>query len=235
MLSLWSLCSRSLVYSSSVEESVRLKEDHMKDINSTGVRLPIFVLDSKVVAETDVVAESVEDMFPSFKCMVPCNGPWRDGDHGIHTQWQGMAFKKCIYEIKRARGEQMTSWINRSDEALMDMRKKLATAPAANSSESTMIPPQIQGWLLLHRARLRDQDIVGVITMTGCSLNIKLVEKSLLDLFTDDVLKSVDRSHGKDSGNPRKQHAFEAIEERFQRTTTTRISMRTSAKTMIRT
>ena len=128
-------------------------------------------------------------------------------------QEEGMAFKKYIYEIKRARGQSMTSWINRSDEALMDMRKKLATAPGANSSESPMIPPQIQGWLLLHRARLRDQDIVGVMTMTGGSLNIKLVEKSLLDLFTDDVLQSVDRSHGKDSGNPRKQHAFEAIEE----------------------
>ena len=63
MLSLWSLCSRSLMYSSSVEESARLKEDHMKDINSTVVRLPIFVLDSKIVAETDVVAESVENMF----------------------------------------------------------------------------------------------------------------------------------------------------------------------------
>ena len=67
MLSLWSLCSRSLMYSSSVEESARLKEDHIKDINSTVVRLPIFVLDSKIVAETEVVAESVEDMFPSFK------------------------------------------------------------------------------------------------------------------------------------------------------------------------
>ena len=33
------------------------------------VRLPIFVLDSKIVAETHVVAESVEKMFPSFKCM----------------------------------------------------------------------------------------------------------------------------------------------------------------------
>ena len=70
------------MYSSSVEESVRLKENHMKDINSTVVRLPSFVLDSKTVAETDVVAESVEDMFPSFKCMVFCNGPGRDGDHG---------------------------------------------------------------------------------------------------------------------------------------------------------
>ena len=40
MLSFWSLCSRSLMYSSSVEESVLLKEDHMKDINSTVVRLP---------------------------------------------------------------------------------------------------------------------------------------------------------------------------------------------------
>ena len=128
-------------------------------------------------------------------------------------QEEGMAFKKYIYDIKRAKGESMTSWINRSDEALMDMRKKLATAPGANSSESTMIPPQIQGWLLLHRARLRDQDIVGVMTMTGGSLNVKLVEKALLDLLTDDVLQSVDRSHGNDVGNPRKQHAFEAVEE----------------------
>ena len=109
-------------------------------------------------------------------------------------QEEGMALKKCIYEIKRARGEPMTSWVNRSDEALMDTRKKLG----ANSSESTMIPPQIQGWLLLHRARLRDQDIVVVMTMTGGSLNIKLVAKSLLDLFTDVVLQSVDRYHGKD-------------------------------------
>ena len=44
-------------------------------------------------------------------------------------------------------------------------------------------------------------------------MNIKIVEKSLLDLLTDDVFQSVDRSHGKDSGNPRKQHAFEAVEE----------------------
>ena len=44
-------------------------------------------------------------------------------------QEEGMAFKKYIYEIKRARSESMTSWINRSDEALMDTRKKLATAP----------------------------------------------------------------------------------------------------------
>ena len=127
-------------------------------------------------------------------------------------QEEGMAFTKYIHEIKRARGESMTSWINRSDGALMDMRKKLASALGANSSESTMIPPQIQGWLLLHRARLRYQDIVVVMTMTGGSLNIELVEKSLLDLFTD-VLQSVDRSHGKDSGNTRKQHAFVAIEE----------------------
>ena len=51
-----------------------------------------------------------------------------------------MTLKKKIYEIKRARGDFMTSWINRSDEALMDMRKKLATAPGAKSSDSTMIP-----------------------------------------------------------------------------------------------
>ena len=104
MLSFWLLCSRSLMYSSSVEELVLLKEDHKKDINSTAVRLPIFVLDSKTVAEADVVAESGEDMFPSFKCMVTCDGPSRTGNHETHTQWRGMAFKKYINEIKRATG-----------------------------------------------------------------------------------------------------------------------------------
>ena len=79
----------------------------------------------------------------------------------------------------------MTIWINRSDEALMDMRKKWA-------SEQAMIPPQIQGWLLLHRARLRDQAIVGVMIATGGSLSVKLVEKSLLGLSTDGVLQSVE-------------------------------------------
>ena len=49
--------------------------------------------------------------------------------------------------------------------------------------------------------------------MTGGRLNIKLVETSLLDLFTDDVFQSVDRSHGKDFENPREQHAFKAVEE----------------------
>ena len=49
--------------------------------------------------------------------------------------------------------------------------------------------------------------------MTGGSQNIKFVEKSLFDLFTHDVVQSVHRSRGKDSGNPRKQRAFEAIEE----------------------
>ena len=87
MLSFSSLFSPSLMYSSSVEELVLLKEAHKRDINSTG-KIPIFVLDSKIVAEADVFAESVEDMFPSFKCMVPCNG--------LHTQWQGKAFKKYI-------------------------------------------------------------------------------------------------------------------------------------------
>ena len=70
-----------------------------------------------------------------------------------------------------------------------------------------MIPPQIQGWLLLPQ---------GEIEKSGhcwSSLNIKLVETSLLDLFTDDVFQSVDRPHGKDSGNPRKQHAYDAVEE----------------------
>ena len=85
----------------------------------------------------------------------------------------------------------MTSWINRPDEALTYMRKKLATVPGANSSEPTMTSPQIQGWLHLHRARLRDQDIIGVITITGGSLSVKLFEKSLLDLFTDDLRPSV--------------------------------------------
>ena len=136
-------------------------------------------------------------------------------DGGIRRpQKECMAFKKYICEIKRAKGESMTSWINSSDEALMEMSKKLATAPGSNSSESTMIPPQIQGKLLLHRARSRDQDIVCVMTMTGGSLNVKLVEKALLDLFTEDVLQSVDRSHGKDAVSPPR------LLKNFQRTTT---------------
>ena len=51
----------------------------------------------------------------------------------LTLKWQGVSFKKYIFEIKRARGESMTSWISRSDGALMDMRKKLATALGANS------------------------------------------------------------------------------------------------------
>ena len=51
------------------------------------------------------------------------------------------------------------------------------------------------------------------MTMTGGNLNVKLVEKALLDLFTDDVLQSVDRSRGRDVGNPRKKHAFEAVQK----------------------
>ena len=38
-------------------------------------------------------------------------------------QEEGMALKRYIHEVKRARVESMTSWINISDEALMDMRK----------------------------------------------------------------------------------------------------------------
>ena len=158
MLSLWSLCSRSLMYSSSVEESARLNEDHMKDFNSTVVRLPIFVLDSKIVAETDVVV-SMFQVYGALQWSLEGRGPW-DSHSVARNGIQEVRDQTC------ERGESMTSWINRSDEALMDMRKKLATAPGTNSSESTMIPPQIQGWLLLHRARLRDQDIVGVMTMT---------------------------------------------------------------------
>ena len=48
-------------------------------------------------------------------------------------QEEGMAFRKSFDEIKRVRGESITSWINRSDEALMDMSMKLASAPGANS------------------------------------------------------------------------------------------------------
>ena len=49
--------------------------------------------------------------------------------------------------------------------------------------------------------------------MAGGSLKVKLVEKAYLDLFTEDALQSVDRSHGKVAGNLRKQHDFEAVEE----------------------
>ena len=65
--------------------------------------------------------------------------------------------------------------------------------------------------------------------MTGGSLNIKLVEKSLLDLFTDDVLQSVDRSHGKDSGILESSMLLRQL-KRFQWTMTTPISMRTPVK-----
>ena len=214
MLSFWSLCSRSLMYSSSVEELVLLKEDHQKDINSTVVRLPIFVLGSKIVSLRQMWLLSLSRtcfQVSSVWCFATVLGGTET--MGLTLNGKEWHSRSTSTRSKRARGESVTSWINRSDEALMDMRKKLATAPGANSSESTMIPPQIQGWLLLHRARLRDQDIVGVMTITGGSLNIKLVEKSLLDLFTDDVLQSVDRFHGKDSGNPRTQHAFEEVEE----------------------
>ena len=110
-----------------------------------------------------------------------------------------MAFKNYTFEIKRAKSESMTCWINRSDEALMDMRKKLASAPGANSSESTRIPPQIQGWLatssqsesaMSRHCWSHDHD--------KRQSEYQTVEESLLDLFTDDVFQFVDRSHGKD-------------------------------------
>ena len=129
-------------------------------------------------------------------------------------QEEGMAFKNCTYEIKRARDESMTSWINRSDEALMDMRKKPASAFGEISSESSMIPPQIQGWLATssQSESTRSGHCWSHDHDKG-SLSVELVEESLLDLFTDDVFQSVDRSHGKDSENFPKQRTFEAIEE----------------------
>ena len=81
----------------------------------------------------------------------------------------------------------------------MDMRKKLATAHGARSSESAMIPPQIQGWLLLHRARLRDQDIVGVMTMKGG----KLEHQTCTPMMSSSQLIAL----------MAKQHAFEADED----------------------
>ena len=60
MFSFRSLFSRSLMYSSPVEELVLTGE------------VPTLLLGSKTVAEADVVAESAEDMFPSFKCVVFC-------------------------------------------------------------------------------------------------------------------------------------------------------------------
>ena len=54
------------MYSSSVEELVLLKEDHKKDVNSTEVQLQFLFLTARL-SQKDVVAESVEDMFPSFK------------------------------------------------------------------------------------------------------------------------------------------------------------------------
>ena len=51
MLSFWSLCSRSLMYSSSVEELVLLKITRKTSIQLWFVSN--FVLDSKIVAEAD--------------------------------------------------------------------------------------------------------------------------------------------------------------------------------------
>ena len=83
-----------------------------------------------------------------------------------------------------------------------------STSWDGDPEESTMTPPQTQGWLLLDRARLHDQDIVGVMTMTENSLNVKRVEKALLGLVTNDVLQTVDRS-----GSARRPQAFEAVLE----------------------
>ena len=66
-------------------------------------------------------------------------------------------------------------------------------------------------------------------------MNNKLVEKSLLDLFTDDVLQSINRSHGKGFWKFSKATRFLRQLKRFQKTMTTPISMRLSAKTMMRT
>ena len=50
--------------------------------------------------------------------------PQKDKNNGYSsTTGNEMACKKYICEIKRARGESMTSWINRPDEALMDMKE----------------------------------------------------------------------------------------------------------------
>ena len=93
----------------------------------------------------------------------------------------------------------MTSWINRSDEALMDMRKKLAWAPGANSTESTMIPPQIQGWLATSsQSESAKSGHCWSHDHDKRQSEYQTVEESLLDLFTDDVFQLVDRSHGKD-------------------------------------
>ena len=101
MLSFWSLCSRSLMYSSSVEELVLWKENHKKDINSTVVRLPIFVLDSKIVAETDVLLSLLRTCFhvSSVWCFamvlggtettrLTLNGKARNGIQEVHLRDQ---------------------------------------------------------------------------------------------------------------------------------------------------
>ena len=46
-----------------------------------------------------MVAESVEEMFLSFNCMVLCNGPWRNGTMGLTLSGKEWHSKKYIYEI----------------------------------------------------------------------------------------------------------------------------------------
>ena len=48
-------------------------------------------------------------------------------------QVEGIAFKKVHLRNQTCEGESTTSWINRSDEAPTDMRKKLASAPGAQN------------------------------------------------------------------------------------------------------
>ena len=87
-----------------------------------GGEIPTFVLDSKIVAEADVFAESVEDMFPSFKCMVFCDGLRRDGNHETHTrlQVQRMGDALFLWQILVNNGKE---WHSRSTSTRSNVRE----------------------------------------------------------------------------------------------------------------
>ena len=106
-----------------------------------------FVSDSKIVAEADVVADSVEDMLQvsSVWCFAMVLGVTETMRH-THI-YENQTCERLVHD-------NLDQQICR---AFDGHEKDIGNSAGANSSESTMFLPQIQGWLLLHRARLRDQ------------------------------------------------------------------------------
>ena len=83
----------------------------------------------------------------------------------------------------------MTSWINRSDEALMDTRKK--TGDSANFLRINNDPSTKSRFAASAQGEIERSGHCWSHDHDRRQLVIVLAEKSLLDLFTDDVLQSL--------------------------------------------